>query len=56
MISFIAMKKLDYMTMVYVSVDVEASGPFPPDYSMLSVGAMVVGNPSVKFYREFCRN
>jgi DNA polymerase III epsilon subunit-like protein len=36
----------------YVSVDIEASGPFPPDYSMLSIGAVVVGNPSVKFYGE----
>lgn len=37
---------------VFISVDIEASGPFPPDFSMLSVGAVVVGNPSVKFYRE----
>lgn len=36
----------------YISVDIEASGPFPPDYSMLSIGAVVVGNPFVKFYRE----
>lgn len=26
----------------YVSVDVEASGPLPPDYDLLSVGAVVV--------------
>ncbi len=37
---------------VYISVDIEASGPFPPDYSMLSIGAVVVGSPSAKFYRE----
>jgi DNA polymerase III epsilon subunit-like protein len=38
--------------MMYISVDVEASGPFPPDYSMLSVGAVVVERPRIMFYRE----
>jgi DNA polymerase III epsilon subunit-like protein len=37
---------------VYISVDVEASGPFPPTFSMLSVGACVVGKPEVTFYAE----
>lgn len=37
---------------VYISVDIEASGPIPGDYSMLSVGACVVGNPGVSFYVE----
>lgn len=37
---------------VYVSVDVEASGPFPPAFSMLSIGACVVGDPETSFYAE----
>lgn len=37
----------------YISVDVEASGPIPGDYSMLSLGACLVGNPSEQFYVEF---
>ncbi|MEO9320845.1 MAG: exonuclease domain-containing protein [Nitrososphaera sp.] len=41
------------MGTVFISVDVEASGPFPPDYSMLSLGACVVGNAPEKFYVEF---
>jgi DNA polymerase III epsilon subunit-like protein len=38
---------------VYVSVDVETSGPIPGEYSMLSLGAVVVGDVSKTFYREF---
>lgn len=37
---------------IYISVDIEASGPVPPKYSMLSVGACVVGNPSMCYYAE----
>ncbi|MDE1869853.1 MAG: exonuclease [Candidatus Micrarchaeota archaeon] len=37
---------------IYISFDVEASGPIPGDYSMLSFGACVVGNEDVHFYRE----
>lgn len=33
----------------YVSVDIEAAGPIPGDYSMLSIGACVVGNPETSF-------
>jgi DNA polymerase III epsilon subunit-like protein len=36
----------------YVSVDVEATGPIPGDYSLLSIGACLVTNPNVKFYVE----
>lgn len=36
----------------FVSVDVEASGPVPGEYSMLSVGACVVGEKSKTFYAE----
>lgn len=34
------------------SVDVEATGPIPSPYSMLSIGACVVGNPDTCFYAE----
>jgi DNA polymerase III epsilon subunit-like protein len=37
---------------IYISVDVEASGPFPPAYSMLSIGACVVGDRGASFYAE----
>jgi len=36
----------------YISVDVEASGPVPGKYSMLSVGACLVENPTKDFYCE----
>ena len=36
----------------YISVDIEASGPIPGDYSMLSFGACVVGDPATTFYAE----
>jgi DNA polymerase III epsilon subunit-like protein len=38
---------------VYISVDIEASGPIPGEYSMLSLGACVVENPTKTFYIEF---
>ncbi|GAB2930839.1 3'-5' exonuclease [Hafnia psychrotolerans] len=34
---------------IFVSVDVEASGPVPGKYSMLSIGACVVFDPSTHF-------
>jgi len=36
-----------------VSVDIETSGPIPGEYSMLSLGACIVGARDVTFYREF---
>ncbi|MBD8826092.1 3'-5' exonuclease [Pseudomonas sp. CFBP 13602] len=36
----------------YVSVDIEASGPIPGEFSMLSVGACVVGDPDKAIYIE----
>jgi len=36
----------------YISVDIEASGPIPEVYSMLSVGACVIGDTSKTFYVE----
>jgi DNA polymerase III epsilon subunit-like protein len=38
---------------VYISVDVETAGPIPATYSLLSLGAAVVGNPMQHFYAEF---
>jgi DNA polymerase III epsilon subunit-like protein len=37
---------------VYISVDIETSGPVPGEYSMLSIGASVVGEPETSFYTE----
>lgn len=41
-------KKLE----IFISVDVEASGPIPGEYSLLSLGACVVGNTNQNFYTE----
>ena len=40
------------MREVYISVDVEAAGPLPPTYSMLSLGAVAVDSPKKTFYVE----
>jgi ribonuclease T len=37
---------------VYISVDIEADGPIPGDYSMSSLGAAVVDEPEHTFYLE----
>jgi ribonuclease T len=37
---------------IFVSVDVETSGPNPRDYAMLSIGACVVDRPEHSFYIE----
>ena len=34
---------LSSKSVTYISVDIECSGPIPGDYSMLSLGACVVG-------------
>lgn len=36
----------------YISVDVEAAGPIPGQYSLLSIGACVVGESQKRFYVE----
>jgi ribonuclease T len=36
----------------FISVDIEASGPIPGEFSMLSVGACVVGATNQSFYVE----
>lgn len=37
---------------VFISIDVETAGPIPGEYSMLSIGACVVANPSATFTCE----
>lgn len=41
------------MNKKYISFDIEASGPTPGKYSMLSLGACIVGDRQTQFYREF---
>lgn len=36
----------------FISVDIEAAGPIPGEFSMLSLGACVVGAPAQSFYVE----
>jgi DNA polymerase III epsilon subunit-like protein len=37
---------------VYVSIDIEAAGPTPRSYAMLSLGACLVDDPDTGFYVE----
>lgn len=37
---------------LYIAVDVEADGPIPGPYSMISLGMSVVGQPDLTFYSE----
>jgi len=37
---------------LYIAVDVEADGPIPGPYSMISLGMSVVGEPTLTFYSE----
>ncbi len=37
---------------IFVSVDIEASGPSPGTGSMVAVGACLVADPEIGFYRE----
>lgn len=37
---------------LYVAVDVEADGPIPGPFSMISLGMAVAGNPDLTFYTE----
>jgi hypothetical protein len=37
---------------LYIAVDVEADGPIPGPYSMISLGMAVVGRPDLTFYTE----
>lgn len=40
------------MPETFISVDVETAGPNPSDYSMLSIGACLVDEPTTGFYIE----
>ena len=40
----------------FISVDIEAAGPTPADFSMLSLGACVVGKCDEEFYMELRRS
>lgn len=37
---------------IYISTDIEATGPIPGEYSMYELGASVVGSVSEKFFSE----
>ncbi len=37
---------------IFVSVDIETSGPVPGLFSLLSIGACLVHAPDVRFYAE----
>ncbi|MES2041205.1 MAG: exonuclease [Pseudomonadota bacterium] len=37
---------------IYIAVDVEADGPIPGPYSMISLGMAVAGHPGLTFYSE----
>jgi ribonuclease T len=45
-------KSEDKVREIYISVDVEAAGPVPSAFSMLSLGAVVVDDPKKTFYVE----
>lgn len=36
----------------YISFDIESTGPTPGRYSMIAIGACIVGDTPVQFYRE----
>src|SRR5690606_12921010 len=37
---------------VFISVDIEASGPIPGEYDLLSIGMCRIDQPEVQFYCE----
>ncbi|MCU4581180.1 3'-5' exonuclease [Acinetobacter gyllenbergii] len=37
---------------VFISVDIESSGPIPGEYDLLSIGMCMVNNPTLNFYCE----
>ncbi len=37
---------------LYIACDVEADGPIPGPYSMISLGMVVMGQPELRFYTE----
>src|SRR6266511_1089365 len=45
-------KTVSNLPELYVAVDVEADGPIPGPYSMISLGMAVAGRPDLTFYTE----
>src|SRR6266542_7078254 len=45
-------KTVSNLPELYVAVDVEADGPIPAPYSMISLGMAVAGRPDLTFYTE----
>lgn len=43
---------MDSQKEIYISVDIETSGPNPNDYAMLSIGACTIKAPRKSFYIE----
>lgn len=43
---------MSHLPELYVAADVEADGPIPGPYSMLSLGLAVAGRPELTFYTE----
>lgn len=42
---------MDVQNEIFISVDIESSGPIPGEYSMLSIGACLVDTPEMTFER-----
>src|SRR5690606_12231337 len=51
MLSSLSLHSTGRRFMVHLSVDIEATGPFPSFYSMISLGAVFVDDMSKHFYR-----
>jgi len=45
-------EKIKELPEIYIAVDVEADGPIPGPYSMISLGMAVAGHPELSFYSE----
>jgi hypothetical protein len=37
---------------IFVSIDIETSGPIPAEYSLLSIGACLISDDTKNFYTE----
>ena len=46
------MSNVEKLPELYVAADVEADGPIPGPYSMISLGLAVAGMPELRFYTE----
>ncbi|PXX41496.1 exonuclease [Undibacterium pigrum] len=45
-------EKIKELPEIFIAVDVEADGPIPGPYSMISLGMAVAGHPELSFYSE----